>query len=1154
MKNRTFIRPYWSYSSQFYLKMKLTIFFLLASLFTVNANSYAQKTKIDLNLKNVSIETVLKEIEQKTDFKFLYNNNEIDTQREVSIDVYKKSVSDILDTIFNNSNITYILKKKQIVLRKNTFKSSFLFDKIENLQNQVSGKVTDVNNVPLLGVTVKVKDAPIGTSTDQDGNFTITASQNDVLQFTYIGFETKEVKVNNASTLNVTLKEAVEAIDEVVLVGYGEVKRENITGAVSSVKMESFSNQAPTVNVEQALQGQVAGLSVSTPNGQPGAASKIRIRGTSSLSGSNQPLFVIDGIPVVPQSNIPVGGTEGQNLGRELNYQGLSTPIANINPNDIESISVLKDASAAAIYGSRAANGVIIINTKKGSKYSKPTINVDVSSTIQTPNTLDVLNADQYKDIWTRAVQNSNVDDAFTKSVLDGSYFGDTETNWENELTNGMAVSTDANLSVRGGSEKSQYSISLSALNSESGIQGASSERYTLNINLNNDITDFWRFGTSLQTSYLNQSSADGGLVDRMYTFRPDAPIFDEDGNYAYSETSNSENPVALAQAKNKNKTFLFLGSVFTQLDLTKGLTFETRLSANYNNGNQYSFYPKYTSRGGWFRFSGDGDGFAQDSRSTNTILQWQNTLTYKQTFNQKHNIDAVLGTTFEEINSSYNKAFGTGFSNNVLSNVSSATVSNGGESYEEGSGLASYFGRVNYDYNQKYLITLTGRVDGSSKFAKENKYAFFPAAAAAWRLSNEDFIANSNVIDEMKLRVSYGLTGQQDFGAYQWRTLYSTDAYANDPSTVLSQLGNDRLKWETTKQFDLGMDFSFFKNVISGGIGYYSKNTEDVIFPVKTPGNTGVTSVLANIGKTENKGYELLLDIRLFNNQDFSWNLSLNATKNTNTLTEIGDDYKDDDGYIVGFPGLGGGRLQEGSPIGLIYGYEAAGIFQNQAEIDALNQAAPNGVYQEDGTAPGDLKFNDISGPDGIPDGIVNDFDQTTIGNSQPDVFGGFSSTWRYKGFSLSAQFSYSIGNELMWFSQSRAINFTSTYFSENKTTEVYNAWTAENPTNQPRIVYKDPNDNDRLSSYYVHDASYLRLNTLNLRYTLPRKTMDRISFINSISFYGIAQNLWTLTNYPGANPEGGTLFNNDISGSGRDTNRFPPQKSFTLGVNIGF
>ncbi|TPN82771.1 TonB-dependent receptor [Aquimarina algicola] len=1142
----------------FNLKIKFTMFFFIVTLFQIQANSeYLQNTKISLNLSSVKLSRVFTEIENKTSYRFFYKNEEIDLDRKVSIKTKKESIKSILIILFKDSNETFKILDKQIIISRRNVSPTQKQQKpkAENQQFEVNGTISDESGLPLPGVSILEKGTTNGTMTDFDGNYSfIVKNPKGVLVFSSVGFDTQEIPINNQNTINTILTQNISELEQVVLVGYGEVKKQNLTGSVGVVDIESFQNQAPTVNVDQALQGQVSGVLISSPNGQSGTAAKIRIRGTSSLSGSNQPLFVIDGIPIVPESNIPIGGTEGRLLGNELNNQGLSTPIGNLNPSDIESISVLKDASAAAIYGSRAANGVIIINTKKGTKRGKPQFNVDISTIIQETATLDVLDAQQFREVWTKAVQNGSSDDDFATSVLDGSYFGNANTNWENEISPGTPISTNVYFNVRGGNENTQYSTSIATLNSKTQFQGSESERHNFNLSLNTKITSLWSFGTNVQASFFDQSNVDGGLVDRMYIFRPDIPVFDEDGNFSFSPNSNFENPVALSQAFNNNKTFLLLGSFFTQLEIVNGLTAETRVSVNYNNGNQESFYPRFTGRGGWSRLQGDGDGFAQDSRSNSSVLQWQSTLTYSRLFGLVHQLDAVLGTTFEEARNSFNKAFGTGFSNGVLSNVSSATVSNGGDAFESASGLSSYFGRINYDYDQKYFLTLTSRVDGSSKFAKENKYAFFPAAALAWRISGEPFLSGSNFLNELKFRSSIGLTGQQDFGAYQWRTLFETDDYGGDPSIILSQLGNDRLKWETTKQFDIGLDFSILNDRISGSFGYYQKDTEDAIFPVITPGNTGVSSVLANVGSTKNTGFEIEFNADIIRARNFSWNININLTKNANELTKIGDDFKDDEGFAVGFPGLGGGRLKEGSPIGLIYGYVSEGIFQQQSEIDNLNANAEDGVYQDELTAPGDLRFKDISGPNGVPDGKITSEDQTVIGDAQPDFFGGINSTWTYKGFTLAAQFTYSYGNDLFWFSQTRAINFGSPFLAENKTTEVLNAWTPENPTNQPRAVYRDPNNNARISSYYVHDASFLRLNTINLRYTFSKEVMKQIDFIDSISIYGIAQNLWTLTDYPGANPQSATLFNNDISGAGRDTNRFPLQKAFTFGINIGF
>uniref|UniRef100_UPI003EBE50F5 SusC/RagA family TonB-linked outer membrane protein n=1 Tax=Cellulophaga fucicola TaxID=76595 RepID=UPI003EBE50F5 len=436
--------------------------------------------------------------------------------------------------------------------------------------------------------------------------------------------------------------------------------------------------------------------------------------------------------------------------------------------------------------------------------------------------------------------------------------------------------------------------------------------------------------------------------------------------------------------------------------------------------------------------------------------------------------------------------------------------------------------------------------------FAKDNQYAFFPAAALAWRISGEPFLRDSKVIDELKLRASMGKTGQQDFGDYAWRTLYETEDYGPDPSVILTQLGNDKLKWETTNQLDLGLDFSLFESRFSGTLGYYTKDTKDALFTAITPGNTGTNRVIANIGDTRNEGYELELKASIIRKKDFKWNLSFNISKNKNSLTKISDDFRDDEGFLTGFPG--GGRLKEGSPIGLIYGYAADGLFQEQSEIDALNSGSETGVYQNSLTAPGDIKFLDVSGPDGVPDGRITNLDQRVLGDTQPDFFGGINNTFSYKGFSLSTFFTFSIGNDLDAFGLARGTNFASTFIGENKINTVLNAWTPENTnTDIPRVVYFDPNNNDRVSSHYVYDASYLRLKTVNLSYNFSKHLIDQLKGIDRISVYVTAQNLFTITNYPGADPEASNLYNNDIS-AGRDNNRFPISKVLTTGVKIGF
>ncbi|MCK0132012.1 TonB-dependent receptor [Flavobacteriaceae bacterium F08102] len=1133
---------------KFDLKMKLTSLFLLLVLFQLNANnSYAQKTKISLNLERVGFKQILTEIERNTDFNFFYDNTTFNSNRKLSINFKNKNIHKALNQIFRGSGITYEIYNRQIILKRPDLLQ------VSAQQTEITGQVTDETGEPLPGATVLFKDSNIGVSTDFNGKFKLIKPERaTTLVISYVGYQTQEIVIDGRTVINVQLVPGLDALNEVVLIGYGSVKKEALTGSVGVVDIKNITNQAPTANLDNALQGQVAGVYVTTANGQPGAAARIRIRGTTSLLGSNQPLYVIDGIPVVPNSNIPIGGTEGRNLGNELAQEGLSTPIGNINTNDIESISILKDASAAAIYGSRAANGVIIITTKQGVFSGAPKFDASVSISTQNARTLDVLNAAQFKEAWTTAVSNGTINNAYTQSVLDGTYFGDADTNWEDEVSPSSPITTVYNLSMYGGSKSTRYNTSI-GVNQQDGIYNRTGfDRYSFNLNLESVVNDIWKIGSKINVSFADQHALDGGLTQLTYSYRPDIPVRNDQGAYSFSPQYSFENPVARSKAYNDNKTTLLLGSFFTELTLAEGLKLKSMFALNYNNGNQKSFYPKFTFTGGWNRNLGDGDGYAQESRSTFTNTVWDNTLSYSKIIADKHQLDAVIGASFEKSKSSNTKAWGEGFFNDVLTNITSATEFTSGSSFESGSGLASYFGRFNYDFDHRYLVTLAARIDGSSKFATDNKYAFFPAAAVAWRISEEAFLSDNEVIDDLKLKVSLGKTGQQDFSDYAWRTLFSTYDYGGEPSIILSQLGNDQLKWETTNQFDIGLDFTLFDNRLSGEFGYYTKTTKDALFTAITPGSTGFTSIIANVGDTENTGFEIGIKGDLIRTQDVTWNLGFNWSKNKNKLTKISDDFLGEDGFLTGFPG--GGRLREGSPIGLIYGYRAEGLFQDQDVIDALNAASPTGTYQNARTSPGDIRFKDISGPDGVPDGRITNLDQEVIGNAQADFFGGITSTIRYKGLSLSAMFTYAVGNELQAFSLARDTNFSNTFLGENKTTAVLDAWTPQNTsTDIPRIVYGDPNDNDRLSSHYVYDASYLRLKTLNLGYTFNQNFLKKIKFLDNLSIYAIGQNLWTITKYPGADPEATNLYNNDIS-SGRDNNRFPVTKVFSAGIRLGF
>lgn len=1132
---------------------------LFAMNFLVASNSNGQrldKVFVTIQVENATLEEVFSELEDRTGFAFGYHGGVLSDKQKLSLDYEKASLLEVLNNVSKETSLSFKRINQTISV---TNKYRIAFNLLKNKVNEmmapdiirtVKGRVTDENAEPMPGVNVILKGTITGTTTDANGDYTLNVPDDaTVLVYSFIGYKPQEAKIDDLTTINITLTLDITNLSEVVIIGYGDVERRDLTGSVSTVKGKDISDLPATINIDEALQGQAAGVLVVQETGQPGGAARVRIRGSTSLLGSNQPLYVIDGIPVEATSNIPDNGSA---TNRAFLQQGLNTPLGNINPNDIESISILKDASAAAIYGSRAANGVVIITTKRGSAIGKPQFAAAYGFSGQKAQTSDVLDATQFKQIWTEAVENSGSTNAFAQSILDGTYFGNANTNWEDEVSPSNPITTNYDVSVSGGNEAVKYYTSVGTRNQQGTFDNSEFERYSINLNLDTKLTERLQFGSNFNFSRSKQISPSARLLSSVYTFRPDLPVFDENGEYTVSPTNSFENPVARSKTKSENTTVLFLGSIYGKIELSKGLSFKSFLSLNYNLGDFSNFSPSFTFDGGFRRNTGPGDGFGQESTSTGISHTWENTLTYNKILQEKHDITTVLGASWQGNTNEYLQASGEGFpQDGVLTNLGSASNTFRIDSYKQSTGLASYFGRVNYAYNDKYLFTIAGRVDGSSKFAKDNTWAFFPTAAAAWRLSDETFLSSVRFIEDLKIRASYGITGQQDFGAYQWRTLFESATYGGQPGVIQNQLGNSQLQWETTQQFDIGIDHVLFGGRINGTVGYYEKNTHDLLYFVKTPGNTGTTTVIGNLGDTQNKGIEIEIAGDIIKTNKFVWNLSLNASRNKNKLVRLNDDFLEENGTIN--PPNTGSVLKVGEPLGLIFGRVADGIFQTQDEIDVLNTGAPDGVYQRNGTSPGDIKYRDINGPDGVPDGEVDNFDRTIIGDTQADLFGGFTSTWTYKGITLSALFTYSVGNDLRWDAQRNGVNFPNAFLSENKITDVLNRWTPENPTNQPRAVYLDPNDNDAISSFYVHDASYLRLRNINISYNLSTSLLERTRFLKSVTIYASATNLLLFTKYPGANPETNNLYNDDVS-SGLDNSRFPRAKVFSGGVKIGF
>lgn len=1122
--------------------MKLAVLLLIAAVFQVQAGTYAQR--VTLSEKNSSLTGVLEKLGAQSGYDFVYGHTLLKTAKPITVELKNAQFSDALKKVFEGQEFTYTIRNKTVVVYQ---KESSLLNRISDYFKAVniSGKVTDEKGGALPGVTVQLKGTPTIAYTNAGGNYSITVpDENAELVFTFIGFGKQEIKVGNKTTINVTLKESTNELEETVIVAYGSQKKRDLTGSVSSISGESIQDLPSTINLEQALQGRAAGVQVIQETGQPGGATKVRIRGASSLLGSNQPLYIVDGVPVVAEGNIPDNGNV---VNQTLIREGLNSPLNNISPNDIESISILKDASATAIYGSRAANGVVIITTKKGSATKGPTYSFNTSLSYQKAQTVDVLNADQFRELWTEAANNSTSTALVVQQMRNGTYFKDANTNWADVLSPKNPLSRIANFSASGGNEKMRYYTSIGTTTHDGTFDNSGFDRKNLLVNLDFNASTNLKFGTSINLSSSNQTSPDGTLFSRIYTFRPDLPIYNPDGTFTFSEGMSSENPVALSKASNVNKTNLLIGSAFGELTFAKHFVLKSTISINYNTGSLKTFYPSQTGRGGWLRATGDGTGYGQQNSSQATSHLWENVLTYNQTFG-KHVLEGIAGASWQGNENEYLSASGMGYpQDDILNNLSSATSNFIIESSKTQSGLISFFGRVNYSYADKYLLSVSARTDGSSKFAVENKWAFFPTVSAAWRLSEENFLKDVSFLDELKIRGSIGLTGQQNFGVYQWRALFAADQYGGNPAVIQTQLGNNRLKWELTTQTDIGLDFSLFKGRLNGAVDYYVKNTKDLLFNALLPGNTGFASTISNLGNSQNKGFELSLDGDIIRTKDFTWNLAINVATNKNKLVSLNSDFLNPvNGNIT--PPSGGGVLRVGEPFGMMYGRVAEGIIQNQAQLDALNALAPDGIYQLAGTAPGDLWYRDING-----DGKATTLDQTVIGSALPDFSGGFTNSFKYKNFRLNALFTYSVGNDLNWMAQASAITFQSQASSENKLALAMNRWTPEKPTNQPRAVYGDPNANYFGSSYFVHDGSFLRLKNLTVAYALPAKLLQKTRFVKNIEINASGTNLLTFTKYPGADPETSNASGNDIN-VGSDVSRFPIAKVYTIGLRAGF
>ncbi|WP_017257243.1 TonB-dependent receptor [Pedobacter arcticus] len=1067
--------------------MKLTIVLLVAtSIQFVNANTFGQKVSLVKN--SVTLDKALIEIQKQTGYSFFYSQEMLENTKTFDISVSNASLKTALDICFEGQPLTYVLNKKTIVVKPISVKDF-------GQDITVTGKVLDNQGLPLPGVTVKLKGTNKGAITNTNGEYAISVPDNNAtLVFSFLGFAEQEVAVGMQTAINVNLKAELSALDEIVVIGYGTTTKRDLTGSVSQVKAKEI-NAIPNANVLQALSGRAAGVQIRQGSGAPGSGATVRIRGGNSILGSNEPLYVIDGFPL--------NGNPTQ-----------------INNSDIESVEVLKDASATAIYGSRGANGVVLITTKKG-KAGKTSVNFETSYGTQSLiKKLDLMNAKEYATFYNEYNTNSGKPVYFSQADVDG--FGE-GFDWQDFVFQKAPITTTA-LNINGGNEKTQFSISGSVFGQEGIVKGSDYNRYSLVSSIDHNISDKFNvsFSTTLSKLATERKDSGGGnrgnsMISAAVSAPPTLTPYNADGSYRVLSSAypfiatDIRNPINfINEQQSEIKANVVLANAAISYKITPDL--QLKIAGGIENRDERT--DTYTTTK-FFGSAGSANVFAGQF----TSLLNENTLSYNKQFN-KHKISAVVGFTYQDFLNTGLSAGSSGFLSDIFEtyDLSAGSVANvPGSSYIK-SVLLSYLGRVNYNYDDKYLATVSLRRDGSSRYSEGSKWGYFPSGALAWRASNEEFLKGNEIISDLKVRTSFGVTGSQAINPYATLNQLSSGKTIFDDASFTTfapgtELAGD-LKWETTEQIDFGFDLGLINNRFLFTADYYIKNTRDLLSRVLLPSSLGYQNTIQNVGQIKNTGLELGLTSTILKG-DFNWDLNANIAFNKNKVIKLskGDDLLRDNINLVVLSGATT-ILTEGKPVGTFWGYVEDGYDAN-----------------------GQIIFKDLE-----PDGIINEKDKTYIGNANPDFIYGLNSTMKFKNFELNLFFQGLQGNDV--FNASAITNTLDYGFGLNMTKDVYNnRWTPQNAAN---AKYPKPSNATalRISDRLIEDGSYLRLKNVMLAYNIP-KTILKANWISNLTIYASGQNLFTSTNYSWWDPE--TNFRIDY-------NSYPNAKSITFGLRAGF
>lgn len=1122
----------WPCLSKFILVMKLTAILIMAALTNVTAKTFSQV--VTLHQKKVTVEKLLRTIEKQTGYHFLYDKDDVSKANPITVDLGPVSLQEALDYCFKDGPLTYKIFQETIVVKAKDGSGAAP----EINAQKVTGTVTDEKGQPLPGVTVKQKGTSIGTVTDNNGKYAITVPDgNGVLQFSYIGFTSQDVAINSRTVIDVQLKELPKSLNEVVVVGYGTQKRVDLTGAVGSVNSKALEER-PQTNLEQELAGKIAGVNVSINSGAPGGETKIRIRGYSSINTSTDPLYVVDGVV----------WTEGGN---------------SINPNDVATIDVLKDASSTAIYGTRGANGVILITTKRGKSAGGGSyVNYDAYvSMSEMAHEIPVLNSKEFLAVEDQSYANiakydpvgwaagkyADDDPKKIRTALIGKLFDSNlnplyDVDWQKATTR-HAISQNHNVSFGGSNDNFNYGLFLNYADDEGIILNSYLKRYNARLTVDNQVKPWLKVGATLDYNYTNQRTADDGTggnnIPRMLIeMIPIIPIKYPDGTYGkrtdYPNMEGGDNPVAQAmEITSLTQNRVTSANGYANITIIPGLEFRSTLGVT---GSQIT-QPHSQSGlvGGSTASQTYSSASIRDYR--NTFWQWENHFTYNKTFDKIHSLNIVAGTERQNFSQLGSYASTQNLSDNyyMYYNLGAGSIPGVPSSNYDAWQMQSFFGRINYGYKDKYLLTVTGREDGSSRFGTNVKYGFFPSAAVAWRVSQEDFMKDNKTVSDLKLRLSYGLTGNSEIGEYQSQANISTGNYVFGGSqaigTTLTSIGNEDLQWEKTAEYDLGLSFGLFNNRINIDADAYYKKTKALLLNAPLPETSGFTSVYKNIGKLRNEGLELTINTVNIKGTDFNWTTNFNISFLSNKILALGasnDDIFLNPTFLSQF-----NLMRVGLPAGTFWGYKVLGTW-------GTNEATEAAKY---GLLPGDLKIWDKNG-----DGKITADDKTVLGNSIPKGYGTLTNNFKYKNFDLGVELQFDYGNQIMNLTRHSGQDRTG---QANSYATVLNAWT---PTNQNTSIAQDRPAYVRyqteIYSTKVENGSFIRGRSVTFGYNFDKDIVTKLK-MSRLRVYLQAQNLFLLTKYTGYDPETSTYNGSSNFTQGIQFYDYPKPRTFLIGVN---